>query len=354
MQAAVMVPGPEGGHWDIREVQRPTVPPGHVLLRVHASSINRAEFRRLHNLRTQPGKPAPEERVGGGDAAGEIAELGAGVVGFKPSRGLISTVGLVPACKSLDCISVMAGSIDDVDRVFDVVAARDDNDPWSRQRGPRYDGSLIRVGLPPVDELEFFGDETMRSAHLGFREHLARIATVVDVSLAPFLAAGSLLYQGPWVAERLVEFGDFLAAQPDSIHPVVREILRGGQKYTAVDAFTALQCLAELKALVAPLWQQMDALVVPTIGTTFTVDEVLAAPIDCNTMLGHYTHFGNLLDLSGVAVPLGVTTDGRPYSAMLLGAVLTDDTVLHLASQILDEPREVSSSPLSAVIKERV
>jgi allophanate hydrolase len=276
-----------------------------------------------------------------------------GVVGFKPSRGLISTVGLVPACKSLDCISVMAGSIDDVDRVLDVVAARDDNDAWSRDRGPRYNGSPIRVGLPPANELEFFGDEPMRSAHLGFREHIARIATVVDVSLEPFLAAGSLLYQGPWVAERLVEFGDFLAAQPDSIHPVVRQILRDGQKYTAVDAFTALQCLAEIKALVAPLWRQMDVLAVPTIGTTFTVYEVLAAPIDCNTKLGHYTHFGNLLDLSGVAVPLGVTADGRPYSAMLLGAALTDDTVLHLASQILDEPREVSS-PVSTVTEEHV
>src|SRR5438045_5564863 len=84
MQAAVMVPGPAGGHWDIREMQRPTVPPGHVLLRVYASSINRAEFRRLQNLRVQPGKPSPEERVGGGDAAGEIAELGAGVTGFQP------------------------------------------------------------------------------------------------------------------------------------------------------------------------------------------------------------------------------------------------------------------------------
>jgi allophanate hydrolase len=276
-----------------------------------------------------------------------------GVVGFKPSRGLISTVGLVPACKSLDCISVMAGSIDDVDRVFAVVAARDDNDAWSRDRGPRYDGSPIRVGLPPPDELEFFGDEQMRLAHLSFREHLARTATVVDVSLEPFLAAGALLYQGPWVAERLVEFGDFLAAKPDSIHPVVREILRGGQKYTAVDTFTALQRLAELKALVARLWQQMDVLVVPTIGTTFTVEEVLAAPIHCNTVLGHYTHFGNLLDMLGVAVPLGVTGDGRPHSAMLLGAALTDDTVLHLAAQILDEPRVASSAGVSTV-KERV
>jgi len=265
-----------------------------------------------------------------------------GVVGFKPSRGLVSTVGLVPACKSLDCISVMAGSIDDVDRVFDVVAARDDDDAWSRDRGPRYTGSPIRVGLPPVEELEFFGDNEMRRAHLGFRDRLARKSTVVDVSLEPFLAAGSLLYQGPWVAERLVEFGDFLADQPDSIHPVVRDILRGGARYTAVDAFEALQRLQELKALVSRLWRRMDVLVVPTIGTTFTVDEVLAAPIECNTMLGHYTHFGNLLDLLGVAVPLGVTTDGRPYSAMLLGAALSDDTVLQVAAQILDEPREAA------------
>ena len=274
-----------------------------------------------------------------------------GVVGFKPSRGLISTVGLVPACKSLDCISVMAGCIDDVDRVIDVMVVRDDDDAWSRDRGPRYDGGSIRVGLPPVSELEFFGDAEMRNAHLGFRDHLARQATIVDVSLEPFLAAGALLYQGPWVAERLVEFGDFLAERPESIHPVVREIFRGGEKYTAVDAFSALQRLQELKARVGRLWENVDVLVVPTIGTTFTVDEVLARPIDCNTMLGHYTHFGNLLDLLGVAVPLGVAADGRPFSAMLLGAALSDDTVLALAAQILDEPRAVARAAVSTAAR---
>jgi allophanate hydrolase len=274
-----------------------------------------------------------------------------GVVGFKPSRGLISTVGLVPACKSLDCISVMAGCIDDVDRVFDVMAGRDDDDAWSRDAGPRYAGTPIRVGLPPVAELEFFGDAALRDAHLGFREHLARQVTVVEVSLEPFLAAGALLYQGPWVAERLVEFGDFLAERPESIHPVVRDILRSGEKYTAVDAFAALQRLQELKAEVGRLWRHADVLVVPTIGTTFTVDEVLARPIDCNTMLGHYTHFGNLLDLLGVAVPLGVAADGRPFSAMLLGAALSDDTVLHLAAQILDEPRTVRHDTSSPILR---
>jgi allophanate hydrolase len=221
-----------------------------------------------------------------------------GVIGFKPSRGLISTVGLVPACKSLDCISLMAGAINDVDRVFAVMAGRDDDDGWSRDRGPAHDGSPITVGIPRAAELEFFGDAEMRAAHMAFRHRIANVAEVVDVSLAPFLEAGQLLYQGPWVAERLVEFGDFLDAQPDSIHPVVREILLGGRKYTAVDAFAALQRLQKLRARVAVQWRSIDVLVVPTIGTTFTVEQVLARPVECNTELGHYTHFGNLLDLA--------------------------------------------------------
>lgn len=277
-----------------------------------------------------------------------------GVVGFKPSRGVISTVGLVPACKSLDCISLMAGCIADIDTVFDVMSGRDDDDPWSRARGARHDGHPIRVGLPPVDDLEFFGDDAMRAAHLSFREQLSRQVSVVEVSLEPFLAAGELLYQGPWVAERLVEFGDFLASHPDSIHPVVRDIFRGGLDYTAVDAFAALQRLAELKAHVARVWQTMDVLVLPTIGTTFTVEQVLARPIEANTVLGHYTHFGNLLDLLGIAVPVGTTTDGRPHSAMLLGNAGSDDTALALAAHLLDEPRTVAQPPSTTRHKEQV
>lgn len=275
-----------------------------------------------------------------------------GVVGFKPSRGLISTTGLVPACKSLDCVSLMAGSIEDVDRVFDVVAGRDDADPWSRDRGPGFDGRDIRVGLPPVEELEFFGDDAMAQAHLAFRAHMQRVTPTVEVSLSGFLAAGELLYQGPWVAERLVEFGDFLADHPDSIHPVVREIFEGGRRYTAVDAFAALQRLAELKAEVARLWDRMDVLLVPTIGTTFTVDQVLADPIRSNTVLGHYTHFGNLLDLLGISIPGRLTADGRPSAAMLLGRAQSDDTVLQLAAQLLDEPRDRPHQSVAASLAE--
>jgi len=264
-----------------------------------------------------------------------------GVVGFKPSRGLISTVGLVPACRSLDCISVMAGSVDDADRVLDVVAGRDDGDPWSRDRGPAYDDSEpLRIGLPPVAELEFFGDGAMRSAHLALRDRLGRHGSVHEISLAPFLAAGELLYQGPWVAERLVEFGDFLDRHAEEIHPVVRAIFEGGRHYTAVDAFAALQQLQALRAEVARIWLDADVLVVPTVGTTFTVAEVLADPVETNTRLGHYTHFGNLLDLVGLAVPAGTTADGRPSGALLLGAAQTDDRVLELGARLLDEPRD--------------
>ncbi|QII01388.1 allophanate hydrolase [Rhodococcoides fascians A21d2] len=280
-----------------------------------------------------------------------------GIVGWKPSRGLIGTVGLVPACKSLDCITLMATTIEDLDLVFDVMCAEDPADGWSRPRGGRYDGREITVGLPDLQQLDFFGDAAMADAHSAARESLPSYGLrTATVDLMPFLDAGSLLYQGPWVAERLVEFDGFLTENPDSIVPVVREIFLGGRQYSAVDAFRALQTLQDLRARVAQLWTSMDVMIVPTIGTTFTVPEVLADPIACNTKLGHYTHFGNLLDLTAVAVPAGLTEDGRPTSLMVIGPALADDTVLAVAARIIGERRIVSAhtpaeeSPVDIVV----
>ncbi|MGS2810993.1 allophanate hydrolase [Nocardia sp. MW-W600-9] len=268
-----------------------------------------------------------------------------GIVGWKPSRGLISTVGLVPACKSLDCLTLMGTTVEDLDQVFDIIAGVDHDDPWTRARGPRYRGTPIRVGLPAEADLEFFGDEAMGAAHLAARDRLPRAGfDCVATTLTPFLDAGALLYQGPWVAERLVEFETFLAERPDSLLPVIREILTGGQRFTAVEVFRAQQRLQELRAEVGLLWAGFDVMVVPTIGTTFTVDQVLADPIATNTVLGHYTHFGNLLDLTAVAVPAGTTRDGRPVSLMVFGPALADDVVLAVAARLLDEPRAVTPS----------
>jgi allophanate hydrolase len=259
-----------------------------------------------------------------------------GIVGLKPSRGLISTVGLVPACRSLDCISLMARTVPDVATVLDVVAAPDDRDPHSRaRRREAFDLSTVRVGLPDVGELDFFGDAPMRDAHLAARARIGRtFGRIATAPFGPFLAAGELLYQGPWVAERLTEFGDFLAGHPDSVLPVVRTIIEGGGKYSAVDVFAAEHRLGALKAQVRQLWRAMDVLVLPAIGTTFTVEQVLADPIGTNTVLGHYTHFGNLLDLCAAVVPAGLTADGRPAALMVLGPALADDRVLAVAGAL--------------------
>ncbi|MEU1204530.1 allophanate hydrolase [Nocardia sp. NPDC005825] len=278
-----------------------------------------------------------------------------GILGWKPSRGLISARGLVPACKSLDCLTLMAGTVEDLDRVFEVIAGVDPADPWSRGRGRRFGGGRLRVGLPDPGELEFFGDQVFRTAHLDARNLLGRHGfDCVPISLEPFLAAGELLYQGPWVAERLVEFEDFLTEHPDSILPVIREILTGGFRFTAVDVFRAQQRLQELRATVARVWDDVDVVVTPTIGTTFTVAQVLADPIATNTVLGHYTHFGNLLDLTAISVPMGVAADGRPLSVMVFGPALADDAVLAAAARLLDEPRPVAAhADLRLVQKER-
>jgi allophanate hydrolase len=259
-----------------------------------------------------------------------------GIAGFKPSRGLISTVGLVPACRSLDCISLIAGSVPDLSAVFDVVAGIDERDPYTRQRRrERRDPRTFRVGLPDVTELEFFGDGPMRKAHLEARTKIAAdFDHTVPAPFGPFLAAGELLYQGPWVAERLTEFGGFLAEHPESVLPVIRTILESGAKYSAVDVFAAEHRLGELRTEVGKLWQYMDVLVLPALGTTFTVEEVLADPIGANTKLGHYTHFGNLLDLCATVVPAGLTTDGRPAALMVLGPALADDRVLAMAAEL--------------------
>jgi allophanate hydrolase len=259
------------------------------------------------------------------------------VIGFKPSRGLISTVGLVPACRSLDCLSLIAADSDDVRLVFDLMAGVDDRDPWTRpRRHVVVDETGVTVGLPDEAELTFFGDEDMAAAHAAARAVVSSTFETSTPPLAPFLAAGELLYAGPWVAERLVEFGDFLDEHRGDVVPVVEQIIAGGARFDATDVFRAQYRLAELKAEVARAFEAMDVLVLPTIGTTFTVPEVLAEPVRTNTVLGHYTHFGNLLDLCAVAVPAGTTVDGRPCSVMVLGPALSDDVVLAVAARLRD------------------
>ncbi|MER5644519.1 allophanate hydrolase [Streptosporangium sp. NPDC002524] len=267
--------------------------------------------------------------------SGRVPAALTGTVGVKPSRGLVSTLGVVPACASLDCPSVFARSAADGLAVLSVVAAFEPADPWSRELpvpGPVPPAAYpLRIGVPR--DPEFFGDTAAEAAFAEAAERLTALGhRLVPVDLDPFLAAGRLLYEGPWLAERLAAVGGFVTRNPGEVHPVTLKVLSGGGALSAVDAFEGLYRLRALDAETRRAWASMDVLAVPTVPTTFTVAEMLESPIERNAILGHYTTFTNLLDLAGISVPAGTTTTGRPHGVTFLGPAGSDELLAGLGA----------------------
>ncbi len=262
-----------------------------------------------------------------------------GIVGLKPTRGLVSTAGVVPACRSLDCVSVFAHDLDDAAAVLAVLAAPDPADPWSRPvsgNGGQDRHFHLRLLLPT--DLDFEGDDAVatRFAEVAARA-TERAGGVVRIPTGPLREAGDLLYGGPWVAERLAGLETFLAEHPDDVLPVTRAVIEQGARHTAVDAFRGLHRLQELRAWTDRLWERADALLLPTVPTTFTRAEIAEEPVARNLVLGRYTQFANLLDLAAVAVPAGTTPDGRPVGVTLLGPAFSDDELIRIAGELIEE-----------------
>lgn len=256
------------------------------------------------------------------------------LVGFKPTRGLLSTTGVVPACRSLDCISIFAGNVADASLVFDVTRSFDAADPFSREAPPlALFPQPIRIGAPRVQELDFLGDA---EAEL-FRAAIARIRSagmvIEEVEVAGFLEAGRLLYEGAWVAERYAAVGEFLETGPVDADPIVRDIILSARRLTAVDAFRATYRLAALRRETDHVWNRIDALLLPTTPTIFTHEEIAEKPIERNTILGTYTNFVNLLDLAAIALPAGFRTNGLPFGISLIGPAFSDATLLGAAAR---------------------
>lgn len=253
------------------------------------------------------------------------------IVGLKPTRGLLSLHGVLPACASLDCVSIFARTVGDAVAVLDLAAGPDPADPWSRTPPVSYP-CPARVRLGVGQHLEFFGDDD--SARL-FASAVEKFRTqgceIVPVDLAPFLEAARLLYGGPWVAERDLTVGDFIRSHPGETDPVVRQIITGGPPRSAVEAFAGLHALQRLQALTAPVWGKVDALLLPTAPTIYRVEEILANPIELNSRLGTYTNFVNLLDLSALAVPAGFRPDGLPFGVSLVGPAFADSLLADIA-----------------------
>ncbi len=249
------------------------------------------------------------------------------IVGLKPTKGLIPTQGVVPACRSLDCISIFALTAADAAAVLDIAGGFEAADPFSRtgQQLPSRGFAGLALGVPKPEQRLFFGDA---AAEALYDAALARATTLgarlVEFDLAPFLETAALLYAGPWVAERAAAVGGFLASHPDSVWPTTRAVIETAGRFSAVDAFEGGYRLAELTRACAPVWQEIDVMLLPTAPTIYRVAEIAAEPILLNSRLGTYTNFVNLLDLAALALPAGFRPDGLPLGVTLVAPAWSD------------------------------
>jgi len=254
--------------------------------------------------------------------SGRVPAAFSNIVGLKPSCGVVSTAGVVPACRTLDCVSVLALTVDDAMAMLRVIAGLDPADPFSRPRpvhavGPMPDG--LKLGVPLPGQQLFFGDHASKAAYGAALTRLSGLgAKIVEIDFEPFYATARLLYEGPWVAERYLAARALIASSPESLHPVTRQVILSGAHGTAADAFAAFYQLEELRRVRDHTFRSIDAMVLPTAPTIYAIDDVLADPIGLNSRLGTYTNFVNLLDMCGLAVPAAMRADGIPFGVTFL------------------------------------
>ncbi|AEU36612.1 allophanate hydrolase [Granulicella mallensis] len=273
--------------------------------------------------------------------SGRVPAMFNNLIGLKPTRGVLSTHGVVPACRTLDCVSIFAETSSDASVVLSAARGLDGQDPYSRVpaigagAAPWIAAPSFRFGVPVAGTLEFYGDSHNPALYQAAVEKLVALGgQPVEFDLAPFLATAQLLYKGPWVAERYAAIESFVEQHVEAMDPTVAKIIRGAANYSAVDTFKAAYKLEELRRQTARVWNSIDVMVLPTAPRTYTIEEIGEAPIERNSHLGQYTNFVNLLDLSAVALPAGFRPDGLPFGVSLIGQAFQETALLVLADRL--------------------
>lgn len=272
------------------------------------------------------------------------------LVGLKPTRGSLSARGVVPACRTLDCVSIFALTSDDAQTVYTVAKGFDAEDAYSRSPRPGEEAAPwvageFTFGVPPESQLEFFGDEGARALYIRAVTQLEELGgRKVEIDFSIFRTAAELLYAGPWVAERYAAIRGFIGQHADAMNPVVRGIIEGARRYSAVEAFAAEYALRDLRRAAEAQWERMDVMALPTAPTIYTHEEIAADPVRLNNNLGYYTNFVNLLDLAAVAVPAGRRPNGLPFGISLIGPAFTDEALLALAGRYSGTPVAAESA----------
>lgn len=264
------------------------------------------------------------------------------ILGLKPTRGVLSARGMVPACRSLDCVSLFASTAADLHELFALTARFDAADSYAR-RNPAHNGGAafgtpagaFDFGVPRAAQLRFFGNEQYAAAFAHSVAALEKLGgRAREIDFAPFVDAARLLYEGPWVAERYLAARELLESQPAALLPVTAQIIRGGADKSAVDAFAAQYELQRLRRAIEPQLEALAFIATPTAGTHFTQQQIAAQPIVHNSELGYYTNFMNLLDLAAVAVPTALLPNGLPFGITLFADRFTDARLLSHAQQL--------------------
>jgi allophanate hydrolase len=270
-----------------------------------------------------------------------------GTIGVKPTHGIVSAAGVVPACRSLDCVSIFARNLDDAALLLDAAAGPDARDPYSRRRpSPSVSetesfavaevANAFAFAIPQPDQRIFFGDdEATRSFAQTLERLIALGGTPVDVDLSACFETSALLYDGPFVAERTAAVGDFVDAHPDAVLEVTRAIIASGRRFNAVDTFRAMYKLRALRAAAAEIFRRAPVLVVPTSPTIYRLAEIASEPYALNARLGTYTNFVNLLDLCALAVPAGTYAGGMPIGVTFIAPAFADATLLQLGRRFV-------------------
>lgn len=267
------------------------------------------------------------------------------IVGLKPTRGLVSARGIVPACRSLDCVSVFALTAHDTAAVLEVIAGPDPDDAYSRPAPPGFAcfGRLparFVFGVPPPEQREFFGNTEATALYDIAIERLAALGgSPNEFDLAPFLEAGWMLYGGAWIAERTAAIDDAIGNNREMLYPITRQIIAKGDAVSGAAAFRDQHRLAELRQRTETTWRRMQVMLLPTTGTIYRRGEVEADPLGTNERLGHYTKFCNLLDLSAIAVPNGFQSNGLPAGVSLMAPAFNDGLLAALAAAFQAQSR---------------
>lgn len=268
--------------------------------------------------------------------SGRVPAAFQNLVGVKPTKGIVSNTGLVPACKSLDCISIFATTIQDASTVLNIISQYDENDEYSRVNQQLLYSEQIKIAIPLKDNLKFFGNNEYEKA---FNDHVLKMKqcgyTVEEIDFSPMFEAAKLLYDGPWLAERYHSVGTFIEQNLEAVLETTREIILGGKNTTASGYFDSEYKLRKLKKIFENKTREFSAFLMPTVGTIYKIEELNKEPILLNSNLGYYTNFMNLLDCSAIALPVCITKDNIPFGITAFAPAFNDMNLLKLGEDML-------------------